>query len=322
MRRMGAFIGIVIVILLLLLASDAFNLRPFYTVREWDQVVITQFGKVMGEPKTKAGLYLKIPFIQEVNRYEKRILRWDGEAEEIPTRDKRFIYVDTTARWRIVDARKFRRVLSTYAQAYAKLDDVIDAVVRDYVSANPLVELVRSTDWTPTSGEGEEKVLSPFPEATARETVVLGREKITRAILAEASKAMPAFGMELVDVRIKRINYVERVRQKVYERMVSERKRKAAQFRSEGEGKKAEVLGRMEKELKSIVSGAYRTAEEIRGKADAEATKVYGEAYGQDPEFYAFFKTLETYKEAAYKNAFVILGTDSDYYQFLKTIPK
>jgi membrane protease subunit HflC len=316
MRRMGAFIAVFIVIFLLLVISGA-----FYTVREWDQVVITQFGKVIGEPKTEAGLYFKIPIIQEVNRYEKRILRWDGDPAEIPTRDKRFIYVDTTARWRIVDARKFRRVLVTYAQAYVKLDDIIDAIVRDYVSANPLVELFRSTDWMPTLEKGEKSVTSPFEEAV-REKVELGREKITRAILAEASKAMPAFGIELVDVRIKRINYVERVQKKVYERMISERKRQAAQFRSEGEGKKAEILGQMEKELKSIVSGAYRTAEEIRGKADAEATKIYGEAYNQDPEFYAFFKTLETYKEAAYKNSFVILGTDSDYYRFLKNIPK
>jgi len=317
MKRIGAFVVVIIVIFLILVISGA-----FYTVREWDQVVITQFGKVIGEPKTEAGLYFKIPVIQEVNRFEKRILRWDGEPTEIPTRDKRFIYVDTTARWRIVDARKFLEVLGDYTQAYAKLDDTIDAVVRDYVSANPLVELVRSTDWMPTLKEGEEKVVSPFPGETVRATVELGREKITRAILAEASKAMPAFGIELVDVRIKRINYVERVRKTVYERMKTERKRKAALFRSEGEGKKAEILGQMEKELKSIVSGAYRTAEEIRGKADAEATRIYGEAYGEDPEFYAFFKTLETYKEAPYKNAFVILGTDSDYYRFLKNIPK
>ena len=315
MKRMGRFIIAALIILLLIIASS------FYTIREWEQVVITQFGEIIGT-KTEAGLYLKIPLIQKINRYEKRIMRWDGDPKEIPTRDKRFIYVDTTARWRIVDARKFRRVIVDYPQAYAKLDDTIDAVVRDYVSSNPLVELVRSTDWMPTLKEGEEKVLSPFPEATARATVILGREKITRAILAEASKAMPDFGMELVDVRIKRINYVERVRQKVYERMKTERKRKAAQFRSEGEGKKAEILGQMEKELKSIVSEAYREAEEIRGNADAEATRIYGEAYGPDPEFYAFFKTLETYKEAAYKNASVILGTDSDYYKFLKTIPE
>jgi len=223
---------------------------------------------------------------------------------------------------RIVDAQKFLEVVGTYNQVYAKLDDIIDAVLRDYVSSNPLVEFVRTTNEMPTVKEGEGKVFSPFPEATAPETIRLGGEKITRAILAEASKAMSAFGMDLVDVRIKRINYVEQVRKKVYERMVSERKRKAAQFRSEGEGKKAEILGQMEKELKSIISGAYRTAEEIRGEADAEATRIYGDAYGQDPAFYAFFKTLETYKGAAYKNAFVILGTDSDYYRFLKTIPK
>jgi membrane protease subunit HflC len=317
MRGMKAFIAAVIVILLVLLISGA-----FYTVSEWDQVVVTQFGRPVGKPKTEAGLRFKIPVIQDIHRYEKRIMRWDGDPKEIPTRDKRFIYVDTTARWRVVDAQKFLEVLGTYTQAYAKLDDIIDAVLRDYVSANPLVELVRTTNEMPTVEEVEGKVLSPFQEATAPETVRLGREKITRAILAEASKAMPAFGMELVDVRIKRINYVEQVRKKVYERMVSERKRKAAQFRSEGEGKKSEILGQMEKELKSIISGAYRTAEEIRGEADAEATKIYGDAYGQDPAFYAFFKTLETYKGAAYKNALVILGTDSDYYRFLKTIPK
>ncbi len=211
MRRMGAFIAVVIVLLLLLVISGA-----FYTVREWEQVVITQFGRVIGEPKTEAGLYFKIPIIQEVNRYEKRMLRWDGYPEKIRTRDKRFIYVDTTARWRIVDARKFRRVLGTYIHAYAKLDDIIDAVVRDYVSANPLVELVRSSDWMPTLKEGEKKVPSQFAEEPSGETVEFGREKITRAILAEASKAMPAFGIELVDVRIKRINYVERIRKKVY----------------------------------------------------------------------------------------------------------
>lgn len=317
MKRIVVFIGTVIIILLILLIPNT-----LYTVSEWDQVVITQFGKSIGKPKIEAGLRFKIPFIQKINRYEKRIMRWDGDPKEIPTRDKRFIYVDTTARWRIVDAQKFLEVLGTYSQAYAKLDDIIDAVLRDYVSANLLVELVRTTNEMPTVEEVEGKVLSPFQESTAPEKVRLGREKITRAILAEASKAMPAFGIELVDVRIKRINYIEQVRKKVYERMVSERKRKAAQFRSEGEGKKSEILGQMEKELKSIISGAYRTAEEIRGKADAEATTIYGVAYGQDPAFYAFFKTLESYKEVAYKNAVVVIGTDSDYYRFLKNIPK
>ena len=312
MKRMGAFVGVLIVIFLILVMSGA-----LYTVREWDQVVITRFGEPIGKPRTEAGLYFKIPLIEKLHRYEKRILRWDGEPKEIPTRDKRFIYVDTTARWRIVDARRFLEVLGNYTQAYAKLDDIIDAVVRDHVSAKPLVELVRTNNDI-TLQEPASEIFSPFRNATAPQSVVWGREKITRAILAEASKTMPAFGMELVDVRIKRINYIEPVREKVYERMISERKPKVARFRSEGEGKKAEILGHMEKELKSIVSGAYRKAEEIRGKADAEAARIYGEAYTRDPEFYAYFQTLETYKQAAFENSVIILGTDSPYYRFLK----
>ncbi len=293
----------------------------FYTVSEYEQVVVTQFGRPVKAVKD-AGLHFKIPLIQKVTSYEKRILRWDGDPKEVPTRDKRFIWVDATARWKIVDPLKFLQVIGTYDQAYAKLDDTLDSVVKDYVSANPLVELVRTSDLVETGLEEERDEGSTFAERLPDVKIVLGREKITRAILAEASKAMPEFGMELVDVRIKRLNYVEKVRQKVYERMISERKRKAAQFRSEGEGKKASILGQMEKELKGIASEAYKTAVEIKGKADAEATKIYGEAYNQDPEFYAFYKTLETYKEAAFKNTTVVIGTDSDYYTFMKDIPK
>ena len=268
MKRMGAFVGVVIVIFLILVISGA-----FYTVREWDQVVITRFGEPIGKPKTEAGLYFKIPVIEKLHRYEKRILRWDGDPKEIPTRDKRFIYVDTTARWRIVDARRFLEVLGNYTQAYAKLDDIIDAVVRDYVSANPLVELVRSTDWTATLQEGEEKVLSPFPDATARETIVLGREKITRAILAEASKAMPAFGMKLVDVRIKRINYVEQVQKKVYERMISERKRKAAQSPGPTGRPRRSVATRMQRPPRSMGWLSIRTRSSMRSSKPSRHTR-------------------------------------------------
>ncbi len=293
----------------------------FYTVNEYDQVVITQFGRPVGA-MTDPGLHFKIPFIQKVTRFEKRILRWDGDPKEVPTRDKRYIWVDTTARWRIVDPLRFLQVLGNYEQAYAKLDDTIDAVVKDYVSANPLVELVRTTGLKRGADEDVEAAASPFPDQAGDVKIVMGREQITRAILAEASKAMPEFGIELVDVRLKRINYTEKVQQKVYERMISERKRKAAQFRSEGEGRKAEILGQMEKELKTITSEAYRIAEEIRGKADAEATQIYGQAYNLDSEFYAFFKTLDTYRQAPFENATIILGTDSDYYTFMKKIPK
>jgi len=317
MNSTRSMVVIIIVVLGFIILSSS-----LYKVNEWDQVVITQFGKPVGDPITDAGLRFKLPFIQELHRYDKRILRWDGDPKEIPTRDKRFIWVDVTARWRIVDALKFLQVIGTYDQAYAKLDDTIDSVVKDFVSANPLVELVRTSSEMETALEEEGYSSIAFEDKAAVATIVLGRESIMKAILAEASKAMPEFGMELVDVRIKRINYVEQVRQKVYERMISERKRKAAQFRSEGEGKKAGILGQMDKELKSITSGAFKTAEEIRGKADAEATKIYGEAYNQDPDFYAFYKTLNTYKEATFENSIVVLGSDSDYYRYLKNIPK
>jgi len=293
----------------------------FYTVSEYEQVVITQFGRPVKAVKD-AGLHFKIPVIQKVTSYEKRILRWDGDPKEVPTRDKRFIWVDATARWKIVDPLKFLQVIGDYDQAYSKLDDTLDSVVKDYVSANPLVELVRTSDLVEKGLDEERDEGSTFSDRVPDVKIVLGREKITRAILAEASKAMPDFGMELVDVRIKRLNYVEKVRLKVYERMISERKRKAAQFRSEGEGKKASILGQMEKELKGISSEANKTSSQIKGKADAEATKIYGDAYNQDPEFYAFYKTLETYKQASFNNATLILGTDSDYYTFMKGIPK
>lgn len=293
----------------------------FYTVSEYEQVVITQFGKPVGSV-TDAGLHFKIPFIQKITRYEKRILRWDGDPKEVPTRDKRFIWVDATARWRIVDPLRFLQSIGTYDQAYVKLNDILDAVVKDHVSANPLVELVRSTDLIEAEDGEERDASAALIDMDAKSKIVQGREKITRTILAEASKAMPEFGMELVDVRLKRLNYVEKVREKVYERMISERKRKAAQFRSEGEGKKAEIIGQMEKELKSITSQAFKVAEEIKGKADAEAAKIYGLAYNQDPEFYAFYKTLETYRNSAFENSTIIIGTDSDYYSVLKNVPR
>ena len=293
----------------------------FYTVGEYEQVVITQFGRPVGSV-TDAGLHFKVPFIQKITRYEKRILRWDGDPKEVPTRDKRFIWVDATARWRIVDPLRFLQSIGTYDQAYVKLNDILDAVVKDHVSANPLVELVRSTDLIEAEDGEERDASAALIDMDAKSKIVQGREKITRAILTEASKAMPEFGMELVDVRLKRLNYVEKVREKVYERMISERKRKAAQFRSEGEGKKAEIIGQMEKELKSITSQAFKVAEEVRGKADAEAAKIYGLAYNQDPEFYAIYKTLETYKESAFENSTIIIGTDSDYYSVLKNVPR
>ena len=302
---------------LLALAIVILVYGTFYTLQEGEQAVIVQFGRPVGAPITEAGLHTKLPLIQDVRRFEKRLLIWDGDPNQIPTKGREFIWIDTTARWRIADAQKFLESVATEAGARSRLNDIIDSVVRDQVSGSELVELVRSASWKVPQGEVLEEVPAEVREVLNKQ-VVRGREEITRTILAEARKLMPQYGIELVDVRIKRLDYVQSVREKVYARMISERKRIATQFRSEGEGRSAEILGTMEKELRQIRSSAYRKVQEIRGKADAEATRVYGAAFGGDPEFYAFSRTLEAYKEGQNKNSVVILTTDSDYYRYLK----
>ncbi|MBE0624466.1 MAG: protease modulator HflC [Burkholderiales bacterium] len=306
-------IGFGVVVLAILIAVSG----AFYTLEEGEQAVIVQFGRPVGEPITEAGLHLKLPLIQEARRFEKRLLIWDGDPNQIPTKGREFIWIDTTARWRIADAKKFLENVASEAGARSRLNDIIDSVVRDQVSGSELVELVRSASWKVPEGEVLKEVPAEVREELKKQ-VVRGREEITRTILAEARKIIPQYGIELVDVRIKRLDYVQSVREKVYARMISERKRIAAQFRSEGEGQSAEILGTMEKELRQIRSTAYRSVQEIRGKADAEATRVYGAAYNADPEFYAFSRTLEAYKEEQNKNSTVILTTDSDYYRYLK----
>lgn len=288
-----------------------------YTLDENHQALVLQFGRPVGDPVKEAGLHFKRPFIQEVRRFDKRLLIWDGDPNQIPTKGREFIWVDTTARWRIANPRKFLENVATEAGARSRLDDVIDSVVRDQVSGSELVELVRSASWEVP----EREVLEEAPEEQEKELkkkVSRGREQITRTILKQARKIIPQYGIELVDVRIKRLNYVESVRQKVYARMISERKRIAARFRSEGEGRSAEIIGTMEKELRRIRSDAYRRAQEIHGSADAKATRIYGEAYNRDPEFYAFSRTLEAYKESKNENSVMILTTESDYYRYLK----
>jgi membrane protease subunit HflC len=242
---------------------------------------------------------------------------WDGDPNQIPTKGREFIWIDTTARWRIADATTFLESVATEAGARSRLDDIIDSVVRDQVSQSELVELVRSASWEVPEGEVMAEV-PPEAQAQLALEITRGREEITRNILTEAQKIMPQYGIELVDVRIRRLDYIESVRERVYSRMISERKRIAAEFRSEGEGQSAEILGTMEKELSEIRSNAYRQVQEIRGKADARAARVYGDAYNGDPEFYAFSRTLEAYKEAQNENAVMILTTDSDYYRYLK----
>ena len=306
---------IVVVVAVLLVLSGT-----FYTVEEGQQAVIVQFGRPVGETVTEAGLHVKLPFVQSVRRFEKRLLTWDGDPNQIPTKGREFIWVDTTARWRIADAKKFLENVASEEGAQSRLDDIIDSVVRDQVSSSELIELVRSASWeVPAEMEAEiKKEVAAEREEEIKKEITRGREDITRTILAEARKIIPQYGIELVDVRIKRLDYVESVRERVYARMISERKRIAAQFRSEGEGRSAEILGGMEKDLRQIRSTAYRQVQELRGGADAEATRIYGEVYSRDPEFYAFSRTLEVYGEGANKNSVLILTTDSDYYRYLK----
>jgi membrane protease subunit HflC len=311
------------VLLALIVVAALVSSGAFYVVREGEQVVITQFGKPVGEPVKDAGLNFKIPFIQAVNRFEKRLLNWDGSPNQIPTKDKKLIWVDTTARWRISDPLLYLTRVTTKTTALSRLDGIIDSVVRDAVSENDLVELVRSEGWAGAVGEkvSDAGYAQKEVEEVSRPLKV-GREKITRAMLQSASKLTPEFGIELVDVRIKRINYVDSVLQKVFERMISERKRIAAQYRSEGEGEAARINGEMQKELKRISSEAFRTAQEVRGKADAKATKIYGDAYSRDPEFYSFSRTLELYRVQEQNKTRMILTTDSDFYKYLKEIPR
>lgn len=287
-----------------------------YTVDETQQVVVTQFGELIGEPITEAGLYFKLPW-QKVNYFDRRILQWDGDANQIPTRDKRFIWVDTTARWRIADPLKFMQSVRSENSAQSRLDDIIDASTRDVISSHRLIEAIRSSNRIFKYLEESKTQDNNDLVQSEIEEIQIGREELARKILLRAAETMPSYGIELVDVRIKRINYVEEVKRKVYERMISERKRAAEQFRSEGQGKKAEIEGQMTKELKEIQAEAYKQAQVIKGKADAQAIKIYADAYNKDPEFYSFLKTLETYKKTMGKDTNLILSTDNQFFEQL-----
>ncbi len=289
-----------------------------FTVDETEQVILLQFGKPVGKAIQEAGLHFKVPFIQDVKSFDRRVMEWDGDENQIPTIDKKYIWVDTFARWRIVDPLKFyQSVRGDERAAQSRLDDIIDSATRNYFSENLLIEAVRNSARKLTSTVEEE---GGFGVKRTDVDIKKGREAITQLILAEAAKAMPEFGIELLDVRVKRINYIEEVREKVYERMISERKRIAEKFRSEGGGRKAEIDGERQKEFQRITSEAYRTAQEIKGKADAEATRIYANAFNRDPEFYSFIQTLESYKETMSANTTLILKTDSEYLKFMKNI--
>jgi len=311
---MVRFLLMTMVLAAVLLAYDGFFILP-----EGLQAVVTELGKPVGRPVTAAGLHFKKPMFQQARLYEKRIQIWDGDPNQIPTNDKTFIYMDVTARWRIKDALLFLQSVDNITRAQSILDDIIDGTVRDLVNKNNLAEIVRSSDW-----KVEDMVSQVLPGARGTEAgyepIKFGRDKIIAMIHANASSLTPKYGIELVDVMFKRVNYIDTVQAKVYDRMISERKRIAAEKRSLGEGQKAEIMGKVERELKEILSGANREAQEIRGKADAEAARIYAEAYNSDPEFYAFSRSLQSYRAAIGPNTKLLLPLDSPFYQYLQKL--
>lgn len=299
---------IIVIILLIVLFSAAF------VVDETEQVVITQFGRPIGDPIQDPGLYFKLPIIQQANYFAKNLLNWDGEPGQVPTLDKTFIWVDTFARWKIVDPLAFFQTVNNEIAGLARLDDIIDAAVRNFITSYPLIETVRKTNrkFDVDAADYIDQDKTPLGE------VRMGREKITKGILAQAQPKLEKFGIELVDVKIKRLNYEEKVQNSVYGRMIAERKQIAEKFRSEGQGEARKIEGSRERDLKRITSEAYREAQEIKGKADAEATLIYAQAYEKDPDFYSFIQTLNIYKETMDKDSSLILSTDSEFLKYFK----
>lgn len=287
-----------------------------YVVDQAEQAIIVQFGEPVGTVVTEPGLHWKTPFVQEVRRFDRRLLVWDGDVSQIPTLGREFVVVDATARWRIVDALQFLRSVRDETGARTRLDDIIDSVARDIVSGTDLEEIVRSADWNVDVSDLSEEEAAVVDKDL--EKPQKGRGQLEKEMLASAARLMPGLGIELVDVRLKRINYIDSVRAQVENRMIAERQSIAARFRSEGEGKSQEILGDMERQLRGISSEAARKAQEIIGKADAEATRIYGRAFGADPEFYAFFRTLESY-DAIGENTTLMIKSDSDFFRYLES---
>lgn len=303
--------GLIIIVAIIVIAV----LSAAYVVDETEQVVITQFGRAVGEARTEPGLYFKIPLIQQANYFPRNLQAWDGDPGQIPTLDKTFIVVDSFARWKIVDPLKFFQTVNNMTGALGRLDDIIDSSVRNFVTSYPLIETVRMTNRELDIAEvGMDVVRDASPLGEVR----FGRGNITKGILEQAQPKLMEFGIELVDVKFKLLNYVEEVQKTVFARMIAERKQIAEKFRSEGKGEARKIEGEMEKDLKEIESGAYRIAQEIKGKSDAEATLIYAQAFGKDPEFYSFLQTLDIYKDTMDKSTSLVLSTDSELLRFFK----
>ena len=299
--------GMVLLGILLVAGVLAFS-GAVYVVDETQQVIITQFGSPVGGAVDTPGLHYKLPFIQRANFFAKRFLEWDGDSNQLPTRDKRFIHVDTYARWRITDPLLFFQRLRDERGAQSRLDDILDGETRNTIANHDLIEVVRSSNELGAIAEGE-----------TVQDIESGRDVLASEVLASAQTRTSDLGIEILDFRFKRINYVEEVRREVYNRMISERLRIAEQFRSEGAGEAARISGEKERELRTISSEAYRQAQEIMGDADANAANVYASAYNRDADFYRFLKTLEVYRQTLSKDTMLLLGTDGEFLRFLES---
>jgi modulator of FtsH protease HflC len=310
MKPAALLVPIAVLLLVVMLVFGS-----LYSVYEWEQVVITRFGEPVGDPVTEPGLHAKVPFVDTINRFDKRWLAWDGDPNQIPTADKKFIQVDTFARWRIKDPLTFFRAVTDERGGQSRLDDIIDGKTRDAIASYDLIEVVRASG---REFAASEELLSLDLIDRAVIEITTGRERIGAQVLAASAAISPQFGVELVDVRFKRINYVEQVQRSVFQRMISERNRIAERSRSEGRGRSAEVRGRKERDLQRIGSAAYRESEEIKGKADAAGAAIYARAYGRDADFYRFWKSLETFRKTLDPNTTLVLSTDSEWLRYLE----
>ena len=320
---MNKFIrNLVIIIVLLILIFAA---GPFYVLTEGEQAVVTRFGAIVSS-NTEAGLKFKMPFVDNVTKYPKKLLSWDGDAQRIPTAENQFIWVDATARWKISDPMKFYESVTTLEQAYARMDDVIDSSVRTVIAENLLREAVRNSnlinetepeETIAVEAEGSTKALRNLTLTnTTYETIVKGRQKLSDEMYVNAENIVPQYGIELKDIIIRQIRYSDDLTQSVYNRMIKERNQVAQAYRSDGEGQKAEWLGRLDNDKRSILSEAYNESEQIKGKADAEATRIYAESYRADPEFFEFWRSIESYRKIIPKFN-KTLTTDMEYFDYL-----
>ena len=306
-------IGIAVLILFLLIAANA----SVYVLDETQQAIVTQFGKPVGEPRTTPGLNFKAPFIQKVQFFDKRYLEWDGERNQVPTMDKKFIFVDSYARWEITNPLQFFIRLRDERSARSRLDDILDGETRNAIASHSLLDLVRSTNRDP-------EITEEFMEALeVLEDINVGKAKIEEIVLEKANQRTADLGVRILDFRFKRMNYVDEVRDRVYDRMISERNRIADQFRSEGQGEARKIEGSKERELAEIQSEAFRQSEEIKGRADAEATAIYAGAYNQNRQsvdLYKFIRSMESFEKSLDENTSIILSTDSEFFRHLNRL--